>query len=129
MYWTEETEEKEGANLGGVGKEHPKGRKGQKPVAGTGLEAGGIPVWREVKAGSIQSLTGHRKEYGFYSNHDWKPLKDVRQGSKVIWGAGWLSPTGVELPGLGVLAVVLVLSCLVSPQEKPGPSRPSVNSG
>lgn len=114
----------------GFGEALPKGRKGPKPVAGTGSEADGTSVWREVKAGSIQSPVGHRKEYGFYSKHVWKPLKDVRQGSKVIWGGGcWVSPSGVVSPGLRVLAVVLVLSCLTSPEEKPGHSRPLVNSG
>lgn len=111
------------------GEEHPKWRKEQKPVTGTGLEADGTPVCGEVKAGSIQSLTGHRKEYGFYSKHDWKPLKDVRQGSKAIWGVCWVSPSRVMSPGLRVPAVVLVLSYLASPQEKPGHSRPLVNSG
>lgn len=81
----EPEEEKEGANLGGLGKSIPKGRKGQKPVAGMGLEADGTLVWKELKAGGTQSLTGHRREYGFYSEHDWRPLKDVRQGSKIIW--------------------------------------------
>lgn len=108
----------------GFGEEHPKGRKGPKPVAGTGSEADGTSVCREVKAGSIQSPVGHRKEYGFYSKHVWKPLKDVRQGSKVIWGGCWVSPSGVVSPGLRVLAVSLFSAVSPAPRKSLGTVDP-----
>lgn len=109
---------------GGFGEEHPKGRKGQKPVAGTGLEAGGTPVWREVKAGSTQSLTGHRKEYGFYSNHDWKPLKDVRQGSKVIWEQVGSAPLEGSYLDWGYWLWSLFSAVLPAPRKSLGPVDP-----
>lgn len=82
-----------------------QGEKGAKICAGTNLKADGITVEGRREWEAYRALQAPER-----SMDDWKPLEDVRQKSKVIWGTCWVSPSGVVSPVLGVLAVVLVLS-------------------